>query len=154
MTDDADLPVPSGQPSRVVVGVDDSPAALRAARVAVAVAATARCPLLVVTVLSDGVLARALGRATSEPLTEQRRVAAAGSMVRHAVQLGRDAGVEVEGREVEGSPGEALLSAARAWGGDLVILGRNQAGAQTYGRVGGVALHVLELSDVPVLVVP
>ncbi|KQX64539.1 hypothetical protein ASD06_10330 [Angustibacter sp. Root456] len=137
-----------------MVGVDDSPAALRAARVAVAVAATAHCPLLVVTVLSDGVLARALGRATSEPLTEQRRVAAAGSMVRHTVQLARDVGLDVEGREVEGSPGEALLTAARRWGGDLVILGRNQAGAHTYGRVGGVALHVLELSDVPVLVVP
>jgi nucleotide-binding universal stress UspA family protein len=136
------------------VAVDDSPAALRATRLAIAVAATAQCPVLVVTVVRDGALTRALGQATSEPLSDQRRRAAASSMVRHALHLAETAGVVAEGREEAGEPGRCLLTAAREWGADLVVIGRNETSTGTFGRVGGVALHVLELSDVPVLVVP
>jgi nucleotide-binding universal stress UspA family protein len=143
-----------GQPTRVLVAADDSPAALRATRLAVAVAATAGCPLLVVTVVRDGTVTRALGQATSEPLSEQRRRAAASSMVRHALHLAQAAGVVVEGREESGEPGRCLLAVAREWGADLVVIGRSEASSGTFGRVGDVALHVLELSDVPVLVVP
>ena len=51
-------------------------------------------------------------------------------------------------------PGPKVLSAARAWGADLMVIGRNEDPQGRHGVVGAVALHVLELADVPVLLVP
>jgi nucleotide-binding universal stress UspA family protein len=142
------------QPSRVLVAVHDSPASLRAARLAVAVAATARCPLLVVTVVPDGHVHRALEGLSIEPDSEVRQHTAAQSVLRHVDHLARAAGVDVELRELATHPGEGVLAAALDWGADLLVVGRNESTEHTPGRVGDVALYVLELSAVPVLVVP
>lgn len=145
---------PRAQPARVLVAVHDAPASLRAARLAIAVAATVRCPLLVVTVVPDGPLHRALATLSLEPDSEARQHTAAQSVLRHVADLAAKAGVAAEVRELCTHPGEGVLAAALDWGADLLVVGRNETTGHTPGRVGDVALHVLELSMVPVLVVP
>lgn len=142
------------RPTRVLAAVHDSVASLRAARLAVGVAAAADCPLLAVTVVQDGEFAHALRRASKEPSGEERRAGAAAAVLRHVLAMASDAGVAAEGCRVRGAPGPELLKAARDWKADLIVIGRCEAPEARHGLVGDVALHVLELADVPVLLVP
>ena len=52
-----------------------------------------------------------------------------------------------------GSPGEALLTAAREWGADVIAVGPHGAGSPSAGFFGGTASYLLRHSDIPVLVV-
>jgi nucleotide-binding universal stress UspA family protein len=145
---------PGVRPTRVLVAVHDSVASLRAARLAVGVAATAGCPLQAVTVVQDGAIAHALRQASTVPRGEERRAGAAAAVLRHVLAMARTAGVAAEGRQLTGLPGPELLKAARDWGADLIVVGRCEAPNGTHGQVGDVARHVMELADVPVLLVP
>ena len=148
--------VPSGgtRPTRILLAVRDSASSLRAARLAIGVAVAAGCPLRTVTVVRDGELELALARATRDPTGAQRHREAAIPILRHVLSLARAAGVEAEGRELRGEPGPGILQAARDWGADLVVVGRGEVRDPRHGYLGDVALHVLELADVPVLLVP
>ncbi|MGZ4599516.1 MAG: universal stress protein [Oryzihumus sp.] len=154
MTDTAATAVSRARPTRVLLAVHDSVASLRAARLAVAVSAAAACPLLAVTVLQDGEVALALDRASRTPAGQERRVSAAAAVLRHVLALAQGAGVAAEARQVLGSPGQEVLRAAQEWRADLIVIGRSEAPEGRHGQVGDVALHVLELAEVPVLLVP
>ena len=60
----------------------------------------------------------------------------------------------VETRRLEGHPAPRILSVAREWGAGLVVIGRSERGSAGPHYVGAQTRHVLEFSDVPVLVVP
>jgi nucleotide-binding universal stress UspA family protein len=142
--------------SRILVAVDDSPAALAAVRRAVHLAALEHARLLLVHVLGDGELDRALARLARRERGSRgpSRDDAAAALLRHVRAEAGRSGVTAETRSVTGKPATCLLDAAREWGADLVVIGRSDAGGTGHGYVGAVTREVLEFSDTAVLVVP
>lgn len=148
-------------PTRLLVAVDDSPAALAAVRLAVALAIRTGGSLLFVHVLHDGELARALaaeprvGRAGERPRRVGERQSAAGdALLRHVLEIARRAGVGAEGVSLRGEPASVVLVRAAEWRADLLVLGRSDVRGPGQPSVGAVTRHVLEFSEQPVLVVP
>jgi nucleotide-binding universal stress UspA family protein len=135
----------------VLVAVDDSSAALRAATVAVELAARLGCRLRFVTVLQDGVLAAAMESVSPEPAVAERRERTAAAVLAHVGRLAREGGVDAETCERWGAPLPQILAEASASRADLLVLGR-AGGRAPYAD--GVGLSVVELAEVPVLVVP
>jgi nucleotide-binding universal stress UspA family protein len=139
---------------RVLVAVDDAPESLRAARAAIAVASATGARLRAVCVVQDGVFLRALARASTAPKGAERMQEAANAVLRHVVELAAAAGVPVDAVVRDGDPGEEVVADAMEWRADLVVVGRCEREGASRPILGGVAQHVLELSDAPVLVVP
>jgi nucleotide-binding universal stress UspA family protein len=141
--------------ARILLAVDDSPAALEAARTAVDLAARLHASVRAVNVLRDGVLGAALTAASADPGVAARRGVAAASVLDHVARLARRLGVTVETGQLQGQPAGCILAEARAWHADVIVLGRSaqqrRAGAP---YVGGETAHVLEFAEQPVLVVP
>jgi nucleotide-binding universal stress UspA family protein len=139
---------------RILVAVDDSPAALAAVHVAVALAAGTGACLRFVNVLGDGDLVRALTTLERDGELEARRRRAAASLLRHVDAEADRAGVESQTVGLEGEPAALLLAQARDWAADLIVMGRSDARRPGHAYVGTVTRHVLEFSERPVLVVP
>ncbi len=140
--------------TRILVAVDDSPAALAATRVAVQAAVETGARLLFMHVVADGGLARSLAQVGHTDELAARRQAAAESLLRHVHREAHRAGVRAETRHERGEPAALLLAAAREWGADLIVVGHSDV--RTAGRpyVGAVTRHILEFAETPVLVVP
>lgn len=120
----------------IVVAVDDSSAAFRAAATAVDLAAALGARLVAVSVV-DGADA-----------------ASAGAVHRHVHKLAERAGIEVDLRTVHGRVAEEVLDQARSVDADLVVVGRVDRPGLRIAHVGRTAEQVLEFCEVPVLVVP
>jgi nucleotide-binding universal stress UspA family protein len=60
----------------------------------------------------------------------------------------------VEIFQVEGTVATRVLEQARAWPADVVVLGRSREAGIGHPFIGSQARIVLELADVPVLVIP
>lgn len=140
--------------SRILVAVDDSPAALAAVHVAVGLAARNGALVRFVHVIGDGELASALARMGRDGTLEATRSAAADSLLRHVSAEARAAGVRTEKASLVGEPAALLLGEARDWDADLVVIGRSDVGGAGRAYVGAVTRQVLEFSEAPVLVVP
>jgi nucleotide-binding universal stress UspA family protein len=139
--------------SLILLAVHDSPASMRAAHVALALARDAGAALVAVTVVPDGPVADALARTSPEPGAEGRRRAAADAVLRHVLaEAGRE-GVPAEGRVLAGPAGAAILRAAEQSSAGLIVVGRTES-PDPLGHIGDVALHILELAEVPVVAVP
>ncbi|WP_193311374.1 universal stress protein [Georgenia satyanarayanai] len=139
---------------RVLVAVDDSPGALAAVRVAVALAAHTAAVVRFLHVGGDGEAAGALtsmGRGTG---LATRSSDAAASLLRHVGTVAEQRGVASEGASGWGHPAALVLAEARRWQADLVVIGRSGARGPGRTAVGSVTREVLEFADVPVLVVP
>lgn len=144
-----------GVTSRVLVAVEDSATGLRAAAVAVDLAAALGASLLVVHVVTDGDLEGALsgGRPGGRGVRERRRASAA-ALLRHVASRARRRGVPVDTLEAEGDAAGRILDAARSWSAGIVVIGRSEARAGGPHRVGAQTQHVMEFAEQPVLVVP
>ena len=140
--------------SRILVGVDDSPAALGAARVAVDLAALCRAHLRFVHVIGDGELVRALARLGHDGEMAATRSGAADSLLRHVHRRGPPRRGPSRHGQSHGEPAALLLGVAREWEADLVVLGRSDLRRAGLGYVGAVTREVLEFSEIAVLVVP
>jgi nucleotide-binding universal stress UspA family protein len=141
--------------SRILVAVNDSPAALAAVGTAVVLARHTGARVRFVHVLGDDDVARALGNGDHEQRRmRERRSLAARSLLEHVTRVAERSEVVCDCRSLEGDAARALLGEARSWGAELVVIGRSDV--RTAGRpyVGALTRHVLEFSDVPVLVVP
>lgn len=138
--------------TRILVAVDDSPAALAAARCAVALATDLRCDLLAVTVLRDHLFDQQI--AASPGQVRERREQAATATLRHVRKLAQDAGVRVETVRLSGTPVTEVLGLARRSAADLVVISRASRTGPGAPYIGSEAQRMLEFSDVPVLVVP
>jgi nucleotide-binding universal stress UspA family protein len=140
--------------SRVLVAIDDSPAALAAAAAAVDLATHLGARIRFLHVTGDGELVRALTSIAHGERLQERRSRATASLLRHVLTQAQDANVAADTLGLDGDPAGVVLAQSRLWDADLVVLGRS--GLRGAGRpyVGAVSRHVLELSDVPVLVVP
>lgn len=139
---------------KILVAVDDSPAALAAVRAAVELASRTGARIRFVHVMSNGELVRALTRMGRDGELATRRSRAAASLLRHVGAEAERAGVQAETTNLEGEPAALLLAEARNWGGDLIVIGRSDVRGTGRPYVGTVTRKVLELADAPVLVVP
>ncbi|HEU4420980.1 MAG TPA: universal stress protein [Pilimelia sp.] len=142
---------------RVLLAMDDSPAALAAARLAVELAAGWGATVRVVTVVADHGIDTQLRAALSPANTatvRERRSKAADAILVHVVKLAAGAAVPVEPVQLAGEPGAQILEQARSWRADLIVLGRSGATGPGQPYVGGETRHVLEFAVTPVMVVP
>ena len=140
--------------TRVLVAVDDSPASLAAARLAVELAGGWGATVRAITVLADGALVESIEsvRPGSEP--ELRIGEAGASLLAHVRGLGEQAGVSVEPLVRSGVPYRCILDEAAAWPADVVVMGRSDRTGPASPYVGSEVARVLEFADCPVLVVP
>jgi nucleotide-binding universal stress UspA family protein len=145
---------------RILLGVNDSPAALAAARFAVDLAASGAAELRIVNVLTDGALEAALTAASREARTggatglASRRAQAGTAVLRHIADLAERAGVTAETAELTGEPADMILVDAERSGADMIVLGRGDRPGDRRPTIGPQALRILEFARVPVLLVP
>ncbi|GAA2168861.1 universal stress protein [Pedococcus bigeumensis] len=140
--------------TQVLVAVDDSPASLAAAKLAVYLSAGLGARLRVVHVAVDHELAEALAAATPRSHVHGRVARGREALLTRMSALATTAGVEVAALLLEGDVVPAVLHEARVCGADLVVIGRSARGARGDPYVGSQARALIELSDVPVVVVP
>jgi len=138
---------------RILVAVDDSPAGLAAARVAVGLAAQFGASLRLVHVVADSYITAALEASGGAELSE-RRTAPAAALFRHVEGLAGAAGVEAEPVELYGEPARLILEQAGSWPAELIVIGRGLEREVGGPYVGRETRIVLEFADQPVLVVP
>ena len=139
--------------ARILLAVDDSPASLAAARLAATLGAAFNARLRVTHVAVDHELGEALRKASARPEVATRIVQGRHALLTRVRTLVAAAGVEVEVKLLTGEVAPALLADASSWEADLVVVGRSaRATGDPY--VGSQARHVLEFSDLPVVVVP
>ncbi|MGW5673110.1 universal stress protein [Micromonospora sp. NPDC003776] len=144
MTDRAGAPV--------VVGVDGSPSALDAVRVAAREAAARHRPLRVVNAFLWPLLGTPLGPVAAVLPDEEVRQEA-GKLVAAAVDEARkiDAELEITGAVVDGGPVAVLLRESRE--AALLVLGHRGLGGFAELLVGSAAVQLSARADCPVLVV-
>lgn len=140
--------------SRILLAVDDSPAALAAARVTVELAQRLDAQVLAVNVLADHVLSNLLARHSADADIARRRGLGAASVLDHVAQMAERAGVSVETQQLEGDVARHVLRLASAWHADMVVIGRSGQHGPGEPYVGSETAHVLEFAELPVLVVP
>lgn len=139
---------------RILVAVDDTAGALHAARVAVALASQLDAQLRFVHVLGDGELSRHFAGIRRNGTLRVRRTSAATSLLAHVDTMARGEGVAAEAVALEGDRAAVILAEGATWHADLLVLGRSREFRAGHSDVGATARHVLEFSEVPVLVVP
>jgi len=144
--------------TRILVAVDDSPAGLAAANLAMGLATICRADVRALTVLMDGVIDQTLagigGGLESADALRARRGGGQTALLRHVVDLGRGQGVIPETVALLGEPARCILDEARAYQPDLIVIGRSSRRQAGQPYVGSEVRHVLEFAELPVLVVP
>lgn len=139
---------------RVLVAVDDSPAALRAARVAVDLAQGWRAELLFVTVAADHTLDALLDTATTHDGATERVEQAARALLERLADTAQFQGLGVDTVQLQGEPFRKILNQAQSWEADIIVMGRSDRRGPSSPYLGSVTAHVLEFAECLVLVVP
>lgn len=139
---------------RILLAVDDSPASLAAAKLAVGLAVGLHARLHVVHVAVDHELAAALSRASLRPHIHSRVSRGRESLLARVSGLATSAGVPVTSELLEGDVVPVVLEEARRCGAGLLVIGRCAHRQQGDPYVGSEARALLELCDLPVVVVP
>ncbi len=120
---------------RALVAIDDSTPALAAAALAIELAKNQPFEINFTTV--------------SEPGSN------ADAILGHVANLAANAGVSATLTTTDdGKPFEALLATAAQWKADVIIIGRSDIRRPGGPYVGSQTEHLLEFTDIPVLVVP
>lgn len=120
---------------RILVAVDDSAPSLAAARFAIDLCVDRPAALRFATAVEPGRDAEAV--------------------LRHVRTLAADVGVDSTTTACNGAPAfDALLAEARRWDADLIVMGRSDMRRPGRPYVGTQTEHVLEFTEIPVLVVP
>jgi nucleotide-binding universal stress UspA family protein len=139
---------------RVLVAVDDSPAALRAAQVALDLAIGWRAQLRLVAVAGDHALGALLDTALPDGEATERVEQGGRALLRHLADTARRQGLDVDTVQLSGEPFREILDQAQSWRADLIVMGRSDRRGPSSPYLGSVTAHVLEFADRPVLVVP
>jgi nucleotide-binding universal stress UspA family protein len=139
---------------RILLAVDDSPAALAAATLAVDLARALGAELRVLhVVVVDGALTELI-RPFARADVETRRDSAGEALLAHVAQLADAAGVTADPVLMLGEPARCVLDQTRTWPADLVVLGRSHPHGTGAPYIGQETQRVLEFCDRPVLVIP
>ncbi len=139
---------------RVLVAVDDSPGALRAAQVALDLATGWRAQLRLVAVTTDHILGALLDTAVPDGGATERGEQGGRALLRHLTDTARSQGLDVDAVQLTGEPFRQILDQAQSWPADLIVMGRSDRRGPSSTYLGSVTAHVLEFADCPVLVVP
>ncbi|WP_427007698.1 universal stress protein [Pseudarthrobacter sp. H2] len=137
----------------ILVAVNDSRAAFRAAEVAVDYARRLGASLRVVTVREPGALDRHPGAIDPATLARHADLAAEAALS-HVAALGAAAGVDVSFSQRSGRVAAEILAEARAVKAALVVVALVDRPGNATPYIGSHTLRVLEFSGVPVMVVP
>lgn len=137
----------------ILVAVNDSRAAFRAAEVAVDYARRLGASLRVVTVRDPGTLDRHPGAIDPAALARDADLAAEAAL-RHAAALGAAAGVQVSLSRRSGRVAAEILAEAREIKAALIVVALVDRPGSATPYIGSHTLRVLEFSGVPVMVVP
>ena len=140
--------------NRILLAVDDSPAALTATEVTLDLASRLGARVLAVNVVSDYLLGRLHARGMGMSGIEEVRERAAAAVLRHVAHMAARAAVDLETQELEGDVARHVLGLARTWHADLIVIGRSGQRGPGEPYVGSQTAHVLEFAELPVLVVP
>jgi nucleotide-binding universal stress UspA family protein len=137
--------------ARIVVGVDDSPAAAAALRWALDEARLRGTTLEVVHTWQFPAVSELPGGAVDQLITDLQHVA--GEVLDKVVNetAGDDPGVEVTRRVLEGAPGRVLTEAAA--GADLLVVGSRGRGGFAGLLLGSVAQQCAHHAPCPVVVI-
>jgi len=139
---------------RILVATDGSEASLKAARMAIAVASRHGAELLVVHVVDDEVVkefCRALGK--DEKGARQTFVDNGRKYVTEIEKLAEQSSLAVRGVVEHGTPHEAILKLAEKEKADLVVMGKIGRRGLRRALAGSVTRRVIDLAEIPVLVV-
>lgn len=139
---------------RILVATDGSEASLKAARMAIAVASRHGAELLVAHVVDDEVVkefCRTLGK--DEKAARQSFVENGKKYVGEIEKLAEQSSVAVRGLVEHGAPHEAILKLAEKEKADLVVMGKIGRRGLRRALAGSVTRRVIDLAEVPVLVV-
>jgi nucleotide-binding universal stress UspA family protein len=139
---------------RVLVAVDDSPAALNALVVALDAASEWGSTVRVVTVTEETDLGRRLGAPDSVSEVDHRMADSGRHLLDHVTRLAEQRHLEIESERLSGEPFRAILHDARSWQAGLIVMGRSDRAGPASPYLGSEVEHVLEFSEIPVLVVP
>lgn len=137
----------------ILVAVNDSRAAFRAAEVAVDYARRLGAGLRVVTVRDPGALDRHPGAIDPAALARHADLAAEAAL-RHVAALGAAAGVPVSLSRRTGRVAAEILAEAREVKAALIVVALVDRSGSATPYIGSHTLRVLEFSGVPVMVVP
>lgn len=140
---------------RLFVCVDSSPGALAAAKLALVLAQEHGGKLRAVSVVEDSHTARRLdmGRRHAEPAAE-RLERGARTMLDRIAAMAAEHGIPIETEMRAGEVLSELMEGARQWGPDFILIGRSGRSGPGSPMLGSLAMHVIEFSDWPVIVVP
>lgn len=139
-------------PEKVLVAVDGSVASLKAARLAVSLAASWHATVRFISVTDADP-----GRNPIPTARVEEQAAELRNALDYVCRLGTEAGVAVEGMLRSGhgaQPYERILDEAEDWGADLLLVGRRRHHGLGRALLGSQAEHVLEFAQLPVMVVP
>jgi nucleotide-binding universal stress UspA family protein len=137
----------------ILVAVNDSPAAFRAAEVAVDYARRLGASLRVVTVRDPGALDKHPGAIDPAALAKHTDLAAQAALS-HVAALAAAAGVEVSFSQRSGRVAAEILAEAREIRAALIVVALVDRPGSATPYIGSHTLRVLEFSGVPVMVVP
>lgn len=137
----------------ILVAVNDSPAAFRAAKVAIDYARRLSANLRVVTIREPGALDKHPGAIDPAALARHADLAAQAAL-NHVAALAAAAGVDVSFGQRSGRVAGEILAEARAIGASLIVVALVDRPGNATPYIGSHTLRVLEFSSVPVLVVP
>ncbi len=140
--------------NRVLVPVDGSASALKAARFAIRMACLQGCELHAVHVVDESAaadLARFADRPV-EAIVEKMRRGGEG-FIAEIERIGKAEGVEVKGEVRVGVPHRVVLTLAAEMKVDLIVMGKVGRKGPRRVLIGSVTERVIEHSRVPVLVV-
>lgn len=139
---------------KVLLAIDDSPAALAATSTAVEVASACGAVLRAVAVISNHEVTELIRAEHGSPVRHESRERAAQAILRHAARAAGRMAVPIDLTAIEGEPAPRILDAARDWSADLIVIGRKGQARAGHPYIGGQTRHVLEFAEVPVLVIP
>jgi|SoimicmetaTmtLPB_FD_contig_61_2554391_length_1633_multi_3_in_0_out_0_2 nucleotide-binding universal stress UspA family protein len=140
--------------SRILLAVDDSPAALTATEVTLDLASRLGARVLAVNVVSRYLLSTLHASGSGISSIDKRQEPAAAAVLRHVARMAERATVDLETQQLEGDVARHVLGLARGWHADLIVIGRSGQRAPGEPYVGSETAHVLEFAELPVLVVP
>jgi len=136
--------------NRLLVAVDGSEPAQKAARYAADIAARFHAHLTLVYVIPHLLLPPDAYGLTVEEIEEEHRTYAEGLLADEVAKLSAP-GLTVETQILFGSPAEAIAEAAQE--GDMVVVGSRGRGAVARVLLGSVSDRLVHISQRPVLVV-
>lgn len=140
---------------RLLVCVDNSPAALAAARLALDLVQKHGGAVRAVSVVEDSEAARLLNRGRRRSSSVSARLKQGGRAVLDRVEsMGERRDLSVETEILEGTALDRIMTDARRWNPDFILIGRSGRSGPGSPMLGSLAMQVVEFAEWPVVVVP